>query len=225
MCSRKWAGSPRRSASIHIISHRGFWLEGAEKNTELAFERSFSLGFGTETDIRDFAGELIISHDIPQGGEPTLVTVLEMARKAGCTGPFALNIKADGLQMALAEVMASYPEMDYFVFDMSLPDTLGYARQGLPFYLRQSEYEQAIPKIEHCKGIWLDAFHSCWYDARQLGDLLKHYDVCLVSAELHHRPHKPFWEWLQTTGLSRHARLCMCTDYPLAAREFFHAKD
>ncbi|HDG1702299.1 TPA: hypothetical protein PFE33_004667, partial [Kluyvera ascorbata] len=35
-----------------------------EKNTQTAFERSFSLGFGTETDIRDFGGELVISHDI-----------------------------------------------------------------------------------------------------------------------------------------------------------------
>ena len=207
---------------MHIISHRGFWLEPAEKNTVPAFERSFRLGFGTETDIRDHAGELVISHDMPTGEEPTLAAVLDMARQARCAGPLALNIKADGLQAALAEVMAGYPELDYFVFDMSLPDTLGYARQGLPFYLRQSEYEQAVPEIGNCKGIWLDAFHACWYDARHLGALLERYDVCLVSAELHRRPHLPHWEWLRTTGLTRHPRLCICTDHPEAAREFFH---
>lgn len=33
-----------------ILSHRGYWKETHEKNLPIAFERSFSLGFGTETD-------------------------------------------------------------------------------------------------------------------------------------------------------------------------------
>ena len=37
-----------------ILSHRGYWKE---KNLPIAFERSFSLGFGTET---DYKGELVI---------------------------------------------------------------------------------------------------------------------------------------------------------------------
>ena len=82
---------------MRILSHRGFWLEPAEKNTMAAFRRSFELGFGTETDIRDSAGKLVISHDIPAGSEPTLVDVLDLMRATGCTGPLALNIKADGL--------------------------------------------------------------------------------------------------------------------------------
>jgi len=39
-----------------VISHRGYWKELAEKNRPIAFERSFALGFGTETDIRDYKG-------------------------------------------------------------------------------------------------------------------------------------------------------------------------
>ena len=50
---------------MKILSHRGFWREVAEKNKLVAFDYSFSLGFGTETDVRDFGGELVISHDIP----------------------------------------------------------------------------------------------------------------------------------------------------------------
>ena len=54
---------------MKILSHRGYWKAPIEKNTREAFVRSFALGFGTETDIRDYMGELVISHDIPRGGE------------------------------------------------------------------------------------------------------------------------------------------------------------
>ncbi|WP_426110112.1 hypothetical protein [Massilia sp. PWRC2] len=109
---------------MQILSHRGLWQQAAEKNTMAAFARSFALGFGTETDIRDSAGALVIAHDIPGGGEPALGSVLELMRASACSGPLALNIKADGLQAALSTTMAAYPEIDYFVFDMSVPETL-----------------------------------------------------------------------------------------------------
>jgi hypothetical protein len=52
---------------VKIISHRGAWLEASEKNTEIAFRRSFDRGFGVETDVRDCAGELVIAHEMPDG--------------------------------------------------------------------------------------------------------------------------------------------------------------
>src|SRR5206468_3419015 len=112
----------------------------------------------TETDIRDSAGKLVISHDIPAGSEPTLVDVLDLMRETGCKGPLALNIKADGLQAAVAQTMAAYPDIEYYIFDMSMPETLAYARAALPFYLRSSEYEQHLPAIAGSQGVWLDAF-------------------------------------------------------------------
>ncbi len=50
-----------------ILSHRGYWKSEEERNQEVAFHRSFDLGYGTETDIRDIQGKLVISHDMPQG--------------------------------------------------------------------------------------------------------------------------------------------------------------
>ena len=52
-----------------ILSHRGYWLNMSEKNTETAFRRSFAAGIGTETDVRDCARQLVISHDMPDGTE------------------------------------------------------------------------------------------------------------------------------------------------------------
>ena len=61
-----------------IISHRGYWKEPAEKNQPVAFHRSFDLGFGTETDLRDNTGQLVIAHDMPRGDEPTLDQMLDI---------------------------------------------------------------------------------------------------------------------------------------------------
>ena len=48
-----------------VLSHRGYWKTPAEKNTAAAFRRSFDLGFGTETDVRDRGGELVIATTRP----------------------------------------------------------------------------------------------------------------------------------------------------------------
>jgi len=206
---------------VRVLSHRGFWLEPGEKNTMQAFRRSFEQGFGTETDIRDHAGRLVISHDMPTGAEPSLEDVLALMRETGCSGPLAVNIKADGLQAEVARTLAAYTDIEYFVFDMSLPDTLGYARQRSPFYLRVSEYETVLPAIDGCSGIWLDAFVSRWYDAQRLAALLQKHPVCIVSDELHRRPHLPHWRFLLSSGLAAHPGLSLCTDHPDQAREFF----
>ena len=81
---------------MKILSHRGFWRKAAEKNKLVAFTHSFSLGFGTETDVRDFDGELVISHDIPNGEEMRFRDFLELAELSQCDEklPLALNINS-----------------------------------------------------------------------------------------------------------------------------------
>ena len=51
---------------MKILSHRGYWNEQINKNSSESFTHSFKKGFGTETDLRDFKGEIVISHDIPE---------------------------------------------------------------------------------------------------------------------------------------------------------------
>ncbi|HQT44263.1 MAG TPA: hypothetical protein PLD79_09695, partial [Halothiobacillus sp.] len=88
-----------------ILSHRGYWKDAAEKNLPVAFGRSFDLGFGTETDVRDVAGKLVISHDMPRGDELSLEDMLDIL--SGRDLPMAMNIKADGLAKPLAEAMTA----------------------------------------------------------------------------------------------------------------------
>ncbi len=80
-----------------VLSHRGYWKLPSEKNTKLAFERSFSMGFGTETDIRDRHSKLVISHDMADDKAIALEDFFAIYRQYPSNLPLALNIKADGL--------------------------------------------------------------------------------------------------------------------------------
>lgn len=202
---------------MKIISHRGYWKTPAEKNTDLAFRRSFDLGFGTETDVRDALGELVISHDMPQGGEITLESFLSLPNCS--TLPLAMNIKADGLARPLQKAMAKANVKDWFVFDMSVPDTRGHLEVGNPVFVRMSEVERQPPWIDLAAGIWLDSFGAEWYSADDLRNWLDKWRVCVVSSELHGRIQLGLWE--QILSVKDSENLILCTDLPEDAANYF----
>jgi len=203
---------------MKVLSHRGYWLETAEKNQEVAFQRSFNLGFGTETDLRDCAGRILISHDMPSGHEMSLETFLGLVTDPAL--PLALNIKADGLVRPVAAAMEQSGHQDWFVFDMSVPDTLAWLRAGVPVFTRLSEYEPTPAMLDRATGVWLDAFEQRWWNRDDISRLLDAgRRVCIVSPELHARPHEEDWEFL--LPLAHREGLMICTDLPEQARAFF----
>lgn len=206
-----------------IISHRGYWKSQEEKNKQISFDRSFKLGYGTETDIRDYKGELVISHDIPDENSLKVDDLFNLYKTyLNSNLTLALNIKSDGLQLKLKEKLVEFGIENYFVFDMSIPDTLGYLRNNIKTFTRQSEYEPIPALIDECQGIWLDSFESIWYDEKVL---LNHFQsakkVALVSPELHKRSHIEFWTYLKNNNYHELDNLILCTDLPEDATEFF----
>lgn len=205
-----------------ILSHRGCWNDAEEKNGLQAFERSFAVGFGTETDIRDCLGSLVISHDMPDAQRMSVDVFFQAYHRIGRNLPLALNIKADGLQQELKKLLHRHRIENYFVFDMSVPDALGYLKHGINIFTRQSEYETSPPFYEDAKGVWVDCFLDDWADEEILAHhLWRGKRVCLVSPELHGRDHRPFWQELAKMTIVDDVRLMLCTDYPVRAREFF----
>ncbi|OWP52966.1 phosphodiesterase [Pseudomonas nitroreducens] len=203
---------------MQIISHRGYWLERPERNLKVAFDRSFDLGFGTETDVRDVAGRLVISHDMPSGEEMSLDDLLRIMD--GRNLPLAMNIKADGLCEPLKATFEAHGHSNWFVFDMAVPDMRSYLVSSVCTYTRLSEVEPVPAWLKEADGIWLDSFGHEWYARDQLAELLiGGKQVCVVSSELHGREQLPLWQLL--AEFQGAANLTLCTDLPESARSFF----
>lgn len=204
---------------IQILSHRGYWLEASEKNADVAFERTVSMGFGTETDVRDRLGELVISHD-PAGA--TVLTLEQVLQRFDGTGlTLALNVKADGL-VEMLKARMSKVDVPWFAFDMSGPEMVRYARAGLPYYTRHSDMEPDPICYEQATGVWLDSFATEWYGAGTIATHInagKH--VCVVSPELHGREPENLWAELKKSQIYLREGLALCTDLPEHAKAFF----
>lgn len=208
---------------MEILSHRGLWKSFQEKNTRTAFERSFRRGFGTETDVRDHNGRIVISHDMPSGNELSLLQLLDIASEFSSVEKrltLALNVKADGLQEEIASIMNQFTNINYFVFDMSIPDMRGYIRSHLPIFTRYSEVETVPIYLEEVEGVWLDNFSKkVWYDEEVLIKLLMKKKVCVVSPDLHNNNPEEVWGLLLPFQTSQN--LILCTDKPEEALKFF----
>ena len=207
-----------------ILSHRGYWKEISEKNQLLAFDRSFSLDFGTETDIRDYNGELVISHNIADEHCMSVEKFLKIYKKFNKNLPLALNIKADGLQIKLKELIKKFDINNYFVFDMSIPDGLQYLKQDIKSFTRESEYETIPAFYNDAKGIWLDEFKSHWIDKEIIQKHIKNgKQLCIVSPDLHKRKYQE--EWQHYKDIEKELcinNLMICTDFPEKAKDFFN---
>lgn len=197
---------------IRVLAHRGLWESAEQKNSPEALLGSVDAGFGVETDVRDSGGALVISHDPPRGDEMTLGALA--ASFADSRLPLAVNVKADGLADPLAEQLCG-SGIDWFAFDMSVPETVRFARAGLPYFTRHSDVEPEPVLYDGAAGVWLDAFHGEWFGR---DEVRRHLDagkrVVVVSPELHGRDPEPLWSWLCELQPAPGQDLMICSDHP-----------
>jgi hypothetical protein len=208
---------------MEILAHRGWWLQAAEKNSKAAFERALAAGYGIETDVRDCDGELVISHDMPRRASPeplmTLAQFLDLYASYPGRPTLALNIKADGLHEPTQAALTARSITSYFVFDMSVPDTLGWLRREMPVFTRRSEFETGSSLDARAQGFWLDAFEAPYVRAADIAAAIKAGKrAAVVSPELHGKPHLEAWaDWRDVlaslTDAQRH-NVLLCTDFP-----------
>ena len=206
---------------MEIIAHRGFWLKPEEKNLFSSLVRALDQGYGIETDIRDKEGKLVISHDMPIGEQLYLEELFSYYHNNNCESCLALNIKSDGLAEELMSLITRFDIRNYFVFDMSVPDTLHYIKMQMNVYVRHSEVEVEPVLYDKTSGVWLDMFYDDWVTNKILNShVSNNKGLCLVSPELHRRAFEPFWQKLR--GFSGIDKLMLCTDYPDKAKDIFN---
>ena len=214
--------------TIQIISHRGYWQKDNEKNTMIAFSRSLINNYGIETDLRDRNGEIIISHDI-QIDQNILYfkEFLLLYRDSKKNVPLFLNIKSDGIMKIIKNNLNLYHISNYYLFDMSIPETKIYAEDScMNFITRISDIEKYPMFINESKGFWIDSFYGNYPDFAYLDTFLNSkYIFCFVSPELHSRSEMEFWimlkKWIKKRNICSD-RVLLCTDKPKAACLFFN---
>ena len=207
---------------MNIVAHRGLFRSTTEllreANSRDAIVAAFDAGFGVETDVRDLAGELVISHDPPRHANYTFDEFLADWRTGGHR-EFALNVKSSGIAPLLVDALTHDPADAYYAFDLAFPDLLSFTRAGLTCYTRLSDYETELLLLDDCVGVWVDGFDvdpsnpAILERIETLLDANKR--VCLVSPELHRRDHHAAWAaW---SVLADHPGLSICTDFPFEA--------
>lgn len=163
---------------MHIIAHRRNTLD------EL---RSTPPAYGVEVDIRSKGNDLIIHHDPFIDGVNFLDWIAEYRH-----GTLILNVKEEGLESRLIELMRQRSIDDFFFLDQSFPFLIKWAKAGEQrCAVRVSEFESiqtALSLAGTVRWIWVDCFTRfplTKKDAATLRDA--GFKLCLVSPELQGR--------------------------------------
>lgn len=143
--------------------------------------------FGIEMDIRTMGSEMILHHDPFVDGE-NFERWLSNYRH----GTLILNVKEEGLEKALLELMTRYGIEDFFFLDQSFPFLVKTSRGGeRRCAVRVSEFE-AIETVMSLAGmvewVWVDCFTRFPLTREQAHALQSAgFKLCLVSPELQGR--------------------------------------
>lgn len=163
---------------MKFISHR--------RNTLVQLNET-PVQYGVEVDIRSHGDRLIIHHDPFVDGES-----FEAWLAAYRHGTLILNVKEEGLDARLIDLMQRSGIEDYFFLDQSFPFLIKYSKLGVHrCAVRVSEFESiqtALTLAGKVDWVWVDCFTKfplSHDDARKLQEA--GFKLCLVSPELQGR--------------------------------------
>lgn len=208
---------------MEILAHRGLWNSISDKNSIVSLCYAFESGFGIETDIRDYNGKIVISHDIPTSKSPDLEVFFKMVNEKRYQNTMALNIKSDGLQIELKKLLKKYNINNYFVFDMSVPEEVVYRRDGIKYFTRHSDVERMCVLYKDCFGVWMDSFFDeCWLSEEKIKTHIKNgKKIGIISPEIHGYKNDRVWDLIKKLSYDYGDSIMLCTDCCNEAKEFF----
>lgn len=172
--------------------------------------------YGVEIDIRSFGEDLIIHHEPFENGEK-----FKEWLKFFNHGMLILNVKEEGLERRVIDLMSYYDIKDYCFLDQSFPFLIKTASFGeRRCAVRVSEFESietAMTLSGKVNWIWVDCFTRfplTLSDAQRL-QVDGGFKLCFVSPELQGRGDvsyiKKFRRKIESLGIKGDA---VCTKYP-----------
>jgi hypothetical protein len=166
---------------------------------------------GVELDIRSEGSRLILHHDPFAEGID-----FETFLKAYAHAFMIVNVKAEGLEEAVLELLKKYAVKKYFFLDLTFPALVKLAKKGKKnIAVRFSEYEpleQCLAVAGLVDWVWVDCFQKMPLTSATYAALRRHFRICLVSPELQHHPAERIVEFKkQLAGMPVDA---VCTKRP-----------
>lgn len=167
---------------------------------------------GVEVDIRDYDGALRAAHDPLSSGPPLEDLLAEYDHAL-----LILNVKCDGLEGRLRELMRRHRVQRYFFLDCAGPSLVRLARSGVrEVAVRFSEFEPLSACLAFAgliDWVWVDCFTRLPLDPAAHAQLRRAgFRLCLVSPELQGHP---------AAEIDRYRALladtpvdAVCTDFP-----------
>ena len=163
---------------MNLISHR--------RNTITELQAT-DIRYGVEVDIRSYGGDLVIHHDPFVNATPFESWLREYNH-----GTLILNVKEEGLEDKLLDLMREHNIDNFFFLDQSFPFLVKTASSGESrCAIRVSEFESidtALTVSGKVDWVWIDCFSKFPLDNNQYSQLKDAgYKLCLVSPELQGR--------------------------------------
>jgi hypothetical protein len=148
--------------------------------------------FGVEVDVRTYGERIIVSHDpFKKESEEFKNWISHFKHKT-----LIINVKEEGLEESINQIMVEYPAINYFYLDQSFPFLVKSLREGQSNTAIRFSNLESIQTLEivmenlNCKPnwIWIDDFAGGWNHLKFLETInLSGISTCLVSPELQGR--------------------------------------
>ena len=146
--------------------------------------------YGVEVDLRDYKNKIILQHDPFKKGED-----FENFIKYYNHGIIILNIKSEGIEFKVLDLLKEYKIKNYFFLDNSFPMINLLSSTGEKnIAIRFSEFE-GIDTIRamsrKISWIWVDCFSKLPITSKNYTIFKKYkYKLCLVSPDLQNQSEK-----------------------------------
>ncbi len=142
--------------------------------------------WGVEIDLRDYKEDIVLQHD-PYIIDSN-VTIFEDWLKEYNHSLIILNIKSEGIEYKILDLLKKYDIISYFFLDSSIPMIIKLLNKGeTNIAIRYSEYEpiKFVDKFRgKCKWLWVD----CFTKYPELNkNITNGFNICLVSPALQGR--------------------------------------
>ena len=162
---------------MQLIAHRKNTIEELEATPK---------EYGIEMDIRSFGNRLVVHHD------PFVDAVdFEEWIKHYNHKTLILNVKEEGIEYRVKNIVETRGIKDYFFLDLSFPYLIKMINTGEKrVAVRFSEYE-SIETVMLLSGrvdwVWVDCFTKMPLSTTIYQEISQHFNLCLVSPELQGR--------------------------------------